>query len=601
MCIHIKNLTINNISNLDYELEMNKSTVISGWSGSGKSSFVNAIFKESLRRFALLLPKSEYRFLFHNDIIKSDRTSDAFYNIPLMVFIENRVTSHNQRATIGTKSGILKSIRDTFAKTHNTSRELFSYNLPLSWCNKCSGKGTFNGNICPNCNGDRWSDSIKDFRIHTKLGNLNIVEISLLPLDKIATIADDLHLSGRDMQKIHNMESLNIAYLHLLRSVNTLSGGEYARLTLSNYLGLTKDIAYIIDEPSLGLDEENINNLLNVLNELGKHNQIFIIDHNKNIRQAAQKNIYFGEKSAALGGKIVPDLKDEPEAKLTKNASTHFLELHNIYARNIKLKTLNIPLHTLSVVTGESGVGKSTLVNAILDKVSNCKTFYIKQDMIRGITSKSTIATYIGFMDVLRKKVNCNICPNCNGSGLCEEKLLCVYCDGIALSRETLETTLCGMSIKDILTAPISLLCDILKDDLYLKEMEILNAISSGYLSLNRKINTLSGGEFQRVCLAKVLGEILRDRNNEEQIVFLDEPTKGLSKNYVNDLLYFLKNALHKKKNLTFVLIEHNKTVIDNADYVCDLGKRRILIDSLYFCNQYEKKDSYYPHETICK
>ncbi len=593
----IKNLNINNIKNLNYNLDLTKSTVITGWSGSGKSSFVNALYNEAKRKFILLLPKSEYSFIFKNDQYKATKNSLSFYDTPFIVNIENKVTSNTPKATIGTFTGILKTIRQKFAKEHNKSSEFFSFNIPISWCPKCKGKSTFRNQTCSTCLGTRYSKDIEQYKISTNIGTMNIINILSLPMDKISKIANDLDLTNQDKIKLENCKNLNIDYLSLDRSIITLSGGEYARLILANYLNLSENIVYVIDEPSIGLDSQNISNLIDIFNELGNKNQIFLIDHNKIIRNATENTIMFGEKSGIEGGKIVSNIKVTDCENFNKNTSNNSIQISDIKNRNIELKDLNIPLNSLNIITGESGVGKSSLVEVLLDKINSLKDFesiHIEQNKLRGITKKSTIATYLGFMDELKKyaKIKIDECNICNGTGLDIDNIGCLKCNATGYDNSFLEEKIQDLPIRDILTLPIDYIYDKLPKKLQLNSLTLLKKLSNGYLSLDRKVNTLSGGEFQRLYLSKQLNLIFTSNSKKEYLIFLDEPSKGLSQNYINDLLLLLKNILKEHKNITFVAIEHNECVINNADYILDMGKRREKITDLLFIENVSKLKS---------
>ena len=596
MNIHINKLNINNIENLNYKLDLTQSTIITGWSGSGKSSFVNALYHVAKRKFILLLPKSEYTFIFKNEEYRATKNSLSFQDTPFIISIENKVTSNTPKATIGTNTGILKSIRKKFAKEHKKSSEFFSFNIPISWCTRCKGKGTFRKEVCTSCNGTRYSKNIENYKIFTKkFGDMTIIEVLSLPLYNLLLLNEELELTQKDILKLTNSLKLNIDYLSLDRSIITLSGGEYARLILVNYLNLSENIVYIIDEPSIGLDSENIKNMIDVLNELGEKNQIFIIDHNRLMRESADKTIIFGEKSGKDGGQIVSNIDIVKCNKFTKVETSDFLDILDIKNRNINMKKLSIPLNAFSVITGESGVGKSSLLQAIIPKIEqekNYEVIHIEQNKLRGITSKSTIATYLDFMDILKRysKVKISNCKVCQGSGLDIDNIKCIACNGIGFENNFLQIKVETLTINQILEESIQYIYNSLPKALKLTSLDFLIKLSNGYLSLDRQVNSLSGGEFQRLYLAKQLSLIFNSSKDKQYIIFLDEPSKGLSQNYTNELISLLKSVI--TNNITLIAIEHNECMIKNADYVADMGKRRKNIDDLSFINQFQNEDS---------
>lgn len=589
MNVEVNNLNINNIKGLDYKLSLDYSTVITGWSGSGKSSFTNCLYSEAKRKFCLLLPKSEYSFIFKAHEFISTNNGFSFSDTPFIVNIENRVTSNTPRSTIGTFTSIFRSIRDKFATEHNQSSEFFSFNIPISWCPECKGKGTYRGVICNGCDGTRYAESIKKFKISCgQYGDLNIINILSLQIDKIVELSNSLALSKKDIIKLNNLIKLNIGYLSLGRSIMTLSGGEYARLIISNYLGLSEGIVYIIDEPSIGLDSQNIKNMISVLDELGLQNQIFIIDHNNIMRNATDYRVIFGEKSGKDGGKIVEALQIQECSKFAKIETNVFIKLTNLKNRNIDLDSLEIPLNVYSVITGESGVGKSSLVEAVIeniDKEPSCEAFYIEQNKSKSITSKSTIATYLGFLDTLKNYAGIKIdtCRTCNGTGVDIDNINCIDCNATGYNPIFLQKRINNQTVEAILSQPLSEIIDGLPSELSIDALELMINLSSGYLALDRKVNTLSGGEFQRLYLVKMLSSIFASKSNNRYIIFLDEPSRGLSQNYINDLLSLLKSSINRHNNLSFVTIEHNECMISSADYIMDMGKRRDTIDKLSF------------------
>lgn len=605
MKINISNLNINNIKNLNYQLNLNKSTIITGWSGSGKSSFASALYNEAKRKFILLLPKSEYSFVFKNDEYKATFNSLSFQDTPYIISIENRVTSNTPKSTIGTFTGVFKSIRQVFAKHHDKSSEFFSFNVPLSWCPKCRGKSTFRGEVCSACNGTRYTKDIEKYKILCgDFGKLSIVDILSMPIEEILTISRDLDLSKKDIIKLENSKSLNISYLSLNRSIITLSGGEYARLILSNYLGLSENIVYIIDEPSIGLDSHNIKNMIKILNELGNKNQIFIIDHNIIMRNATEETIIFGEKSGKDGGKIVSNIEVDKCRYFDKKDSKDFIEFTEIKNRNINLANIKIPINAYNVITGESGVGKSSLIQALIPQIAKDKSFevvHIEQNKLRGITNKSTVATYLGFIDILKNyaKLKIENCKVCNGSGLDIDNIACLKCNGTGYETSFLNKVVNNLTIKNILTEPISDIIDKLPEILRIESIKLMTRLSNRYLSLDRKVNTLSGGEFQRLYLAKQLSLIFTSKSKKHHIIFLDEPSKGLSQNYINDLLILLKETIKQHSNITLITIEHNECMIHNADYIIDMGERREIIDKLDFEKTKKKIIKAYEKEGI--
>lgn len=560
----IKDLTANNISNLNTNIELNHSISISGLSGSGKTTFCEVISNESLKRVVTLLPKSEYRFLF-SEFLRTNFSAQNIKDIPLSFFLEKASMPSNVRSTVGTHTTIFKNIRKIFSKKYKCLSEFFSFNNSKFWCKKCKGRGSNSGIECKECNSNRYSNEITKYTISCNNEEYNIIDFNNMNIYTLIKLSHNLGFTSDITKMMDNMIKLNIGYLSLDRIISTLSGGEYVRLLLSEFMTYSHSSLLIIDEISIGLDINSLYNILNNIGNLGADNQLWFIDHSDIVINSTENKIFFGPKSGKYGGKIVND-SPRPLAKMfeinTNEVSNYYI-LKNLSKRNLNIKELKIPENRLTAIIGESGCGKSTLVKdciaPIFEKLyKNSKLILIGQNRNQSITSKSTIETFLDIKNNISKIKNINK----------------------------------NDSIEDI----INLIPQKDKSYIYLNSLIDLGL---GYLNLNRKIQTLSTGEFQCIHLISELFVY-----PDKRILFIfDEASKGLSQNILNKFMGYIRNILNNK-DITVIMIEHNDYLIKNSDFIIDFGKRTDdIIYELKFVSNLEfyknKKDINKNHITI--
>lgn len=528
----INNLFFHNLKNVSCALGTDFSLGIGGLSGSGKTSFCTAVYRETLFRIITLLPKSEYRFLFSKDI-KSNFSSANMRDLPLTFFLVRLATSNNPRSTLGTQSGLFKLVRIHFAAVHKKAPEFFSFNNSISWCPQCKGRGSTAGTICKECNGDRYRHEVLEFRINVGKQQLNIVDVHKMQIHELEQIAPDLGFPAAAMRILENLSILGLAYLSLDRIMSTLSGGETSRTLLAEFLANYVGSLLILDEISSGLDGSSLHTVLSTLNEHSKENQIWCIDHSDNVLDATQRDLFFGPLSGDAGGQIVSESPRpepiypplDPRLELCWYVFTH------LHKRNINIEELRLPANRMIAITGASGCGKSTLVNdclvpAVARENKKLQVLTVGQNRFQSITSRSTIAT---FLDIQRYTAKLE--------------------DGIG-------------------KMDISTVYPLIKKNAHIRwPLAQLIDLGLGYLSLDRKIQTLSGGEFQSVHLVSSLKSL----EDSEYIIFLDEPSKGLSQNILNLFMRKLRELINNY-NATIIIIEHNNYVINSCDYIIDFG-----------------------------
>lgn len=500
--------------------------------------------------------------------------------------------------------------------------------------------------VCPICQGKRLNAEALSF----KIGDKNIAQLSDMQLDDLYLWLDDLYktLGERDSivafeivkeirTRLKFLLDVGLGYLSLSRSSASLSGGESQRIRLATQIGSQLvNVLYILDEPSIGLHQRDNIRLINSLKNLrDMGNSIIVVEHDEDMMRAADYIVDMGPGAGRLGGNVVfegtPDrmLKTDtttakylngklsipvPEVRRTGNGK--WLTLTGAVGNNLKNVTLNIPLGMLVCVSGVSGSGKSSLINATLRPVLTKHFYRSKEEPLPykeiiglenidkvitvdqqpiGRTPRSNPVTYTGIFNHIRNlfaslpdakirgykagRFSFNAkggrCEECNGNGLkrIEMNFLpdvyvpCEACGGKRYNRETLEVRFKGKSIADVLDMTINQAVEFFENiPAFSHKLKVLQDVGLGYLKLGQSSTTLSGGESQRIKLATELSK----RDTGRTLYILDEPTTGL---HFEDIKV-LMNVLHKLigKGNTVIVIEHNLDVLKQADYLIDMG-----------------------------
>ncbi|MCG7342643.1 ATP-binding cassette domain-containing protein [Sporosarcina sp. ACRSL] len=535
----IKQLIANNINRLDAALPEDKSLGIAGLSGSGKTTFCQTIGEESKKRLVSLLPKAEYQYLFPN-IMETNFSAIKMEEMPLVLFLGRSSISSNPRSTIGTHTGVFTEIRACLADKYNLSPEVFSFNNELGWCPKCKGRGSNSNVECKTCGGKRYNNEVMQYTIDLFDQPHAIFDINNLSVETILLLAEELHLSEAKRLILQNIINMNIGYLTLNRIMGTLSGGELTRLYLAEFMAASENTVIIIDEISVGLDRQTLLKILEQIKQLGYKNQIWLIDHSDTVLDITDEQLFFGPGSGKYGGKIVEESpRPQPvfqERNEEKPTETYLFK--DLYCRNIQMVEFEIPKNRLVTVTGESGCGKSTLINECVAKdfvkrYPKDKLVMVGQDRNQSITSRSTVATFLDIKQKLNKYSN---------------------------------------EIDDIFERSIEDIIDELpKEDIAHKRLSLLIKLGLGYLTLERKTQTLSTGEFQCVHL---VSELFANSRNPHTLFIFDEPSKGLSQNILNQFIDSVRLIL-QDETVSVIMIEHNEYMIESSDYIVDFGKRK--------------------------
>lgn len=479
---------------------------------------------------------------------------------------------------------------DEFSSMENDKKHISSAKKIADFGTEC---------VCSKCKGMRFADKVLDYTFYGKnLGELYMMELEDLEFFISSTLKFEKNLENiRLLKNIHRIvKSLvdsKLEYLHLNRSIPTLSGGELQRIRLTNILtSQIENMMYIIDEPSARLHISEYDSILSDIQHLNERgNTILMIEHNPYFLNKTQKTIVIGPKSGNDGGYLLEELPEDCTKKMifTPRACSKFIHLKNISDNNIHGIDVDIPLGRITSIYGPSGSGKSTLAKNIQLKYEN--TEYVNQKPIRG-SKVSTIASYSEILDDIKQlfakknKEDVNTfsftheegqCPCCGGKGYVTYELdfgktridiICDECGGKRYNKKCLSFKYKGLDIYQLLTSTIDSLIEkkILDDSKpVFEQLSNLQKLGLGYLNMFRTTDTLSGGEAQRLKLMKFIG-----KKCDKKLFIFDEPLRGLSKNNALDILSIFNEITDKGG--TVVFIEHNVIGLYSCDYVIEMG-----------------------------
>ena len=506
--------------------------------------------------------------------------------------------------------------------------------------------GFFSLKQCPDCKGKRLRKESLCFKIDNKdisyLAHLDITDLMSWCKNLPNKLTDRQLQIGKEIireliTKIQFLIDVGLGYISLNQKTASLSGGEAQRIRLATQIGSELvNVLYILDEPSIGLHQKDNIRLINSLKKLrDKGNSVIVVEHDKDMMLNSDWIVDMGPGAGVNGGKIVTQGKPADilkrksltaeylsgkrkieVPKTRRKIGKEFLCLYGASGNNLKNVDLKIPLRVLTVVTGVSGSGKSSLINDTLHPILSehffrsekkplpyksiegidliDKVIEIDQSPI-GRTPRSNPATYIGVFDEIRSlfanlptakirgykpgRFSFNVkggrCDSCLGAGvktlqmnfLPDVYVTCEDCHGKRYNRETLEVRYKGKSINDVLNMSFSEALEFFENYPHIvQKLKIVNQVGLGYITLGQPSTTLSGGEAQRIKLATELSR--KDTGNT--LYILDEPTTGLHFEDIRILLSVLQLLVDKGN--TMVIIEHNLDVIKVADYLIDMG-----------------------------
>ena len=565
---------------------------------------------------------------------------------------------------------IIRSAKFDFP-VHRPYNELSVEEIDLLWNgkNKCKGINQFFDKLesdkykiqnrvliaryrgktnCTECGGSR----LRKDALYVKVGCKNIAEINSMSITKAIVFFKNIKLHKGDQKiaerllleinsRLYYLSEVGLGYLTLNRKSSTLSGGESQRIKLATSIGSSLVGAmYILDEPSIGLHSKDTERLIKILKELRDiGNTVIVVEHDEEIMQEADQIIDIGPEAGINGGEIIYQgfLKDifkekrslttqylsgklEIPTPITRRKLKDKISISGIYQHNLQNVSINIPLGGLTLVTGMSGSGKSSLVRDVVKPAVNTflgnyssvsknfetvnitnknitKLEFIDQNPI-GKSSRSNPSTYIKVYDDIRKlftrqplaenrqyktgffsfNVDGGRCDNCKGEGettvemqfMADVHLECEHCKGKRFKKEILEIKFAEKNIADILDLSVDEAIEFFASNNERKialKLQPLQDVGLGYVKLGQSSNTLSGGEAQRIKLALFLS---KGNTSEKTLFIFDEPTTGLHFHDINKLLNSFYALIEKGHSI--ICIEHNMDVIKCADWIIDLG-----------------------------
>ena len=504
--------------------------------------------------------------------------------------------------------------------------------------------------VCPSCKGAR----LKPQALYVQVGGKNIADLVLMPITELKDFFDSLELNETDAAigkrlltdinvRIQYLISVGLGYLTLNRLSNTLSGGESQRINLATSLGSSLvGSLYILDEPSIGLHSRDTDLLIKVLGELKSiGNTVVVVEHDEEIIRAADYIIDMGPKAGRLGGEVIYQgdvaglekdtdsytvryLNGEEKIEVPKARRkwNNYIEVKGARQNNLKNIDVKFPLNVMTVVTGVSGSGKSSLVtdvfytalerhykgkgeqivqyNGLEGDLNLIKEIELVDQNPIGRSSRSNPVTYIKAYDEIRKlfaeqqlakqmhftpaffsfNVEGGRCEECAGEGkilvemqfMADVLLECEVCKGKRFKQDILDVQYNGASIYDVLEMTIDQAIEFFGEGRgnlekkIVKRLKPLQEVGLGYVKLGQSSSSLSGGENQRVKLAFHLA----DEKPDPTLFIFDEPTTGLHFHDIKTLLKAFDSLI--KRGHTIVIIEHNMDVIKCADHIIDIG-----------------------------
>ena len=532
-----------------------------------------------------------------------------------------------QKQLLWTGNEFFRGLNDFFHELETHQYSKIQYRVMLT---RYRGK-----TLCPTCSGYRLRREANYILINGR----SIEQLCAMPITELADWFGSIHLSETEQKtaelllveirnRLQFMQDVGLGYLTLNRMSSTLSGGESQRINLAKSLGSSLvGSLYVLDEPSIGLHPRDTERLIHVLRELRDlQNTIVVVEHDEDIIAAGDHTIEIGPNAGRHGGEIV--YQGKPQTDLfdytipsQRRKWNNYIEIEGACENNLKNLTVRFPLHVMTVVTGVSGSGKSSLVRDVFypalkkhyggtfaehtgdfghlrgsthlmqdiefvnqnplshSSRSNPVTYLKAYDEIRRLYAEQALSNQLGLTPAhFSFNTQGGRCEQCQGEGtitiemqfMADLILECEQCHGKRFKQDILDVQFHGKSIYDVLCMTVNQAIDFFSQydecKKIVKRLKPLQDVGIGYIQLGQSSSTLSGGESQRVKLASFIAQ----EDSRPTIFVFDEPTTGLHRKDIDVLLIALNRLI--SKGHTVIIIEHNPAVILAADHVIDLG-----------------------------
>lgn len=456
---------------------------------------------------------------------------------------------------------------------------------------------------CTLCKGARLSQAA----LSCKINGHNIADLSAMEVGELIEIIQEIKdpiatpIVATLIERLQHLVDIGLEYLSLNRPTDTLSGGESQRVKIVKHLtGSLVDVMYIFDEPSIGLHPRDIHRMNNLLQKLrDKGNTVLVVEHDPDVIKVADHVVDVGPQAGGNGGMVVYEgsfdglcqadtltgqyLQQSLPLKEYVRSPNGKLPIVHAKVNNLQNVSVDIPKGVLTVVTGVAGSGKSSLINQTFLR-QYPDAIVIDQSPV-GVSTRSNPATYTGILDDVRKafakanNVSASLfsfnsegaCENCQGAGVIYTDLAflsgvkspCEVCDGKRFKDEVLGYKLHGKSITDVLAMNVQQALEFFNLKEVVRKLQAMSDVGLTYLTLGQPLSTLSGGECQRIKLASEL-------HKKGSIYVMDEPTTGLHMSDISHLLEVINRLVDSGNSV--IIIEHNLSVIKNADWIIDMG-----------------------------
>lgn len=469
-----------------------------------------------------------------------------------------------------------------------------------------------NMGVCPDCGGTRLNERVRSCKIQ----GINIAEACAMSISNlnqwVQSLTSPLAVDIKDAisSRLSALEEIGLGYLSLERGVGTLSGGEAQRCKIAKYINSSlADVLYILDEPSTGLHDHDIERMKHSVRRLrDAGNTVLLVEHHKEMIKLADHIVDMGPGPGNRGGEIVFEgtfeqllrsssvtgqaLMRRGEFKVRPRVATTSFGLRHASLHNLNDIDIDLPLGVLAAVVGVAGSGKSSLMECFRRSYPD-GLVYISQKNI-GVSLRSTPATYMDVApDIRRLFARANKlkeqyftfngkggCPVCGGKGVIVSEMAfmdniettCDACHGLRYSAEALRYTVDGMNIAQVMDMSVRQACDAFKGTKIECKLRPLMLVGLEYLHLNQALSTLSGGELQRMKLASYLQPYTSpvEQGGQRGVFVIDEPTDGLHLRDVRHLINLFEQMVDAGN--TVYVVEHNTDVIRAVDYVVELG-----------------------------